>query len=260
MDKNFKISIITVVYNGEKYVEDALKSVVNQSYKNLEYIIIDGKSIDNTLNIIKKYEDKISKIISEKDNGLYDAMNKGVQLATGDIVGILNSDDFYIDNMTLNKIAQIFEENRQIDIVYSDLMYVDEVDTDKVVRFWKSGKQQSFKNGWHPPHPTMFVKKELYDKYGLFDTDFKISADYELMLRFIEKNRANLFYLPETTVKMRVGGVSNKSIKNIVKANIEVLKAWKKNGFRVPFFIFFIKPFKKIKQFFVKNDKAEIRR
>lgn len=251
--QNLKVSIITVVFNGEKYIEDSIKSVITQSYKNIEYIIIDGNSTDNTLNIVNKYKNNISKIISEKDNGIYDAMNKGLQLATGNIVGILNSDDFYTNDAVINKIVQIFEENRQIDIIYSDLVYIDETNTNKIVRFWKSGKQQPFKNGWHPPHPTIFVKKELYNKYGFFDTNFKISADYELMLRFIEKNKVNLFYLPETTVKMRIGGISNKNIKNIIKANIEVLSTWKKNELKISFFIFFIKPLKKIKQFFIKS-------
>ena len=245
------ISIITVVYNGEDFIEDAIKSVLNQTYKNIEYIIIDGKSTDNTLNIVKKHEDKISKIISEKDNGLYDAMNKGIKLATGDIIGIINSDDFFSYKNLFEDIINTFSRD-DVDIVYSDLVYVDPKNTDKTIRYWKSKKQKPFKTGWHPPHPTMFVKKSFYEKYGYFDTDFKIAADYELMLRFIEKHEAKLFYLPKTVVKMRIGGVSNKNIKNIIYANKEVLKAWKKNGLKIPFSIFFLKPIKKIKQFIIK--------
>lgn len=245
-----KISIITVVYNGEKYIEDTIVSVLRQTYNNIEYIIIDGQSTDNTINIINKYKDSISTIISEKDNGLYDAMNKGIKISSGDIIGILNADDFFIDVSLIEKIATIFSTNNNIDILYSDLVFVDRDNKNKIVRTWKSGVKQQFKSGWHPPHPTMFIKKDMYEKFGYFNLNFKISADYELMLRFIEKNNARLFYLPQTTIKMRAGGYSNKNIKNIIIANLEVLKAWKTNGFKTPFSVFLLKPLKKIKQLF----------
>lgn len=247
------ISIITVVYNGEKFIENAIQSVINQTYKNIEYIIIDGDSKDKTVDIIKKYEHKISYWISEKDSGLYDAMNKGIKATKGDIIGIINSDDFYADDTVLEKVQALFEKNPKTQAIYSDLVYVDADDTNKVVRYWNSDNIKSFKSGWHPAHPTFFVKRDLYEKYGLFDTSFKISADYELMLRFIEKNKILLDYLPQITVKMRIGGVSNKNISNIINANLEVLRAWKKNNLKVSTFIFFMKPLKKIKQLFKKG-------
>jgi glycosyltransferase len=246
-----KVSIITVVYNNKDTIKDAIESVLNQTYKNIEYIIIDGGSIDGTVEIIKSYGNKIDKFISEKDNGIYDAMNKGIKLATGDIVGILNSDDFYASNDIIEKVVNEFKE-KKVDSVYGDLVYVNAKNTDKIVRYWKSKpfKEGLFKKGWHPAHPTFFVKKEIYDKYGIFNLDFKIAADYELMLRFLEKYKISSSYISEIFVKMRVGGESNQSIKNIIKANIESYKAWKVNDLKISSIRMFAKPLSKVFQYF----------
>lgn len=246
-----KVSIITVTYNSVATVEQTLRSVIGQAFDNIEYIIIDGASTDGTLEIINKYKSNISKIVSEKDKGLYDALNKGIKLATGDVIGILHSDDFYIHNNVLRDYVNVFEKQK-CDAVYSDLYYVKAEDTNKIVRKWKSGmyKPGAFLNGWMPPHPTFFVKKTVYEKHGLFNTSFKTAADYELMLRFIHKYNIHLAYLPEYTVKMRVGGKSNASVKNRVNANLEDRKAWEVNELKPRFYTLYLKPLRKILQFF----------
>ena len=252
-----KISIITVVYNNEKEIEDTIKSVLNQTYKNIEYIIIDGSSTDNTRNIIKKYIKKISIFISEPDNGLYYAMNKGIRIATGDVIGFINSDDFYFSSSVIEKIADEFI-SKKIDCLYGDIVYVESKNSSKIIRYWKSKKYEKglFKKGWHPAHPSFFVKKHIYDKYGVFNTNFTIAADYELMLRFLEKNNILSSYLPEVLVKMRSGGQSNKNILKIIKANIESYKAWKTNFLYINPIIFLKKPISKIFQYFkIKNLK-----
>ena len=247
-----KISIITVVWNNAKTIKDAISSVLNQSYKDIEYIIIDGASTDGTIEIVQSYGDKI-KFISEKDNGLYDAMNKGIRMATGDVVGILNSDDFYASDKILQIVADEFLKGN-IDSVYANLEYIDANDPKRVIRYWRSKKYQEglFRSGWHPAHPTFFVKKEIYEKYGVFDLSFKIAADYELMLRFFEKCKITSSYVDEVFVKMRIGGESNRSIKNIIKANMESYKAWKANGLYINPLRFLLKPFSKIIQFIKK--------
>jgi glycosyltransferase involved in cell wall biosynthesis len=246
-----KISIITVVYNNKNTIRSAIESVLNQTYKNIEYIIIDGGSIDGTVDIIKSYGNKIDKFISEPDNGIYDAMNKGIKLSRGDIVGILNSDDFYAFNNVLEIVINEFK-SKNVDCLYGDLEYVDSKNINKVIRYWKSKpyKEGFFQKGWHPPHPTFFVKRECYEKYGLFNLDFKIAADYELMLRFLEKYKLKSSYIPKTIVKMRIGGESNKSLSNIIKANIESYKAWKVNDLYINPFMLSLKPLSKILQFF----------
>lgn len=232
-------------------MEQTIRSVIDQSYSEVEYIIIDGQSTDETLNIIDKYRNKISKVISEKDNGLYDALNKGIALAAGDVIGILHSDDFYTHNDVLKNYASVFQ-NENPDAVYSDLYYVDKTNTDKIIRKWKSGKYQddSFINGWMPPHPTFFAKKEIYQRLGSFNLEFKSAADYELMLRFIHKNKIKLAYLPEYTVRMRMGGKSNKNIQNRFNANLEDRRAWEINGLKPRFYTLCLKPLRKLLQFF----------
>jgi len=233
-----KISIITVCWNSEKYLKTAIESVLNQTYQNIEYIVIDGGSTDRTLEIIKTYEPLFEgrmKWISEKDNGIYDAMNKGVNRTSGDIVGLLNSDDFYMSNTALEKISNAFiREN--VDSVYADLYYVKENDTDKIVRSWKTGKKRSFISGWHPAHPSFFVKKEVYNKFGIFNTDYRIAADFEIMLRFLEKYAISTFYMEEFLLKMRLGGESNKNFKNVKRGKDEILQAFKSNNISVPFY------------------------
>jgi len=245
-----KISIITSVYNNKDTIEDAIKSVLNQTYKNIEYIVIDGASTDGTIDIVKKYQDKISKFISEPDNGIYDGLNKGIKLATGDVIAFLHSDDIYASNDIIEYIVNNFDDN---DAIYGDLVYTSKLDTTKVLRYWKSKNfnKSLLKKGWMPAHPTFFVKKEIYDKYGCFDTSFKIAADYDFMLRVL-KNNIKVKYLPKILYKMRIGGESNKSLKNIINKTKEDLKALKKNeigGFHTLIY----KNLSKIKQFIKKS-------
>ena len=226
-----KVSIITSVYNNEKTIEDAIKSVLSQTYPNIEYIVVDGASKDNTVSVIKKYEDKISTFISERDKGIYDGLNKGVSLATGDVIAFLHSDDIYADENIITEVVEHFKSTNT-DSIYADLVYVDKEDTSKIFRYWKSG-EYSFKklcNGWMPPHPTFFVKKEFYDKYGKFDLDFGIAADYDFMLRMLGKYKITTSYLPKVLYKMRVGGASNRSLKNIIQKSREDIKALKNNN------------------------------
>lgn len=225
------VSIITAVFNRADTLEDCINSILSQSYKNIEHIIIDGASRDGTLEVIKKYQDKIAKFVSEPDNGIYYALNKGIKIATGDVVCFLHADDIYANNSVLEKATNVFLQ-QNVDSCYGDLMYVDRNNTDRIIRYWKSSpyKYGSFKYGWHPPHPTFFVKREIYEKYGFFNTDFRIASDYELMLRFLEKYKITTYYIPEVLVKMRLGGLSNRSLKNILYQSYEDYRAWRING------------------------------
>ncbi len=233
---SLKISIVTVCFNSAKHIRTAIESVVNQTYDNIEYIIIDGASTDETLDIVKSYGDKITKIISEPDKGIYDAMNKGFQAATGDYLALINSDDFYIHNEAISNVVKKLNETKT-DSIQADLIYVEENPPNKQVRYWKSKPfvEDSFKKGWHPAHPTFIVKKEIYEKYGYFNLDFKLAADFELMLRFLERHKISSCYLPEAIVKMRLGGATNQSFKNIYNQNIECYKAFKINNLSVSF-------------------------
>jgi glycosyltransferase involved in cell wall biosynthesis len=226
-----KVSIITVVYNNEKTVADCIDSVLSQTYSNIEYIIIDGNSKDSTVAIIKSYGDKITTFVSEQDNGIYDAMNKGLALATGDVVGILNSDDMYQSNTVIKKIVYHFQ-NSGCQAVFSDLIYVNYNNTSKIVRYWKSSlfTEDAFNKGWHPAHPTFFAKREVYQKFGVFNLNYEISADFELMLRFIQVNKISTHYIPEILVKMRLGGESNNSVHNIIKGNKNIKRAFLEHG------------------------------
>lgn len=222
------ITIITVSYNAEKSIRDTLQSVLNQSYKKIEYIIIDGASTDNTLEIITSYKNKIAHIISEPDKGLYDAMNKGIKLSTGDVIGFLNADDIFANNSIIQKIADTFTNDT--DAIYSDLAYVNH-ELNKQQRLWIPGEyhHELWHLAWSPPHPTFYAKKDLYDRYGNFDLSHQVSADYELLFRFIYKEKINVKYLAETTVLMRTGGVSNSSWKNIIQGNREIFRTWSKH-------------------------------
>lgn len=228
-----KISIITVCYNSATTIETTIQSVASQTYKNIEYIVVDGSSKDGTLNIIKKHKNKITKWISEPDKGLYDAMNKGIQMATGEVIGLINSDDLFCDNFAVEKVMNIFNYDHKLDSVYADLYYVSQTDTNKIVRRWVTGNQKLFKNGWHPAHPTFYIKKGIYDKCGYFNLDFKLAADFEIMLRFLERFQITSYYLAEPIVKMRLGGETNKSLKNIYNQNIECIKAFSLNQISV---------------------------
>ena len=225
---DLKVSIITPVFNGAKTISDSLESVSMQSYKNIEHIVVDGLSTDKTIDIVKKHENKNMKFISEPDNGVYDALNKGIKLASGDIIGILHSDDLYADKNVVSKISEYFSDIC-IDGVYTDLVYVQKKDTDKIFRHWKSCDfcPDLLKKGWMPPHPTVFLRKSTYEKFGYFDTSYKIAADYDFMLQ-IFSNGANLKYLPFISYKMRAGGMTNRSISHIISKISENLKTFRK--------------------------------
>ncbi|PHS70954.1 MAG: glycosyl transferase [Methylophaga sp.] len=219
-----KISIITVCYNASEFIRYAIESVLAQSYPDIEYIVIDGASNDGTLEIINEYSKDIKHIVSEPDQGIYDAMNKGLKMATGDIIGTLNADDFYSDNDVLNRVSECFRDE-SVDAVYADLVYVNQIETDKTVRLWKSRCFISglFKQGWVPPHPTFFTRKQVYKNYGYFDLKYKLAADFELLFRMIEVNKIKTVYVPSILVKMRMGGATNKNITNIIQQNKEIL-------------------------------------
>ena len=245
-----KISIITATYNSAVTIESSLLSIINQDYQNKEIIIVDGGSTDETLSIIEKYKSSVSHIISEKDEGIYDALNKGIDIATGDVIAILHSDDFYIHNQVLSNVIQTFI-TANCDSVYGNLMYIDKYDITRIIRKWISGnyKHGKFVQGWMPPHPAFFVKKQCYDRYGKFNLSLRSSADYELMLRFLHKHKISTVYLNEFLVKMRVGGQSNASLINRIKANREDKLAWKLNGLKPAFYTLFLKPIRKLIQF-----------
>jgi glycosyltransferase involved in cell wall biosynthesis len=246
-----KISIITVVYNNEKTIQDAMQSVLGQTYKNIEYVIIDGNSKDNTVNLINEYKDQLGYFISEKDNGLYDAMNKGIKACTGDVIGILNSDDLYQDLDVLATVMEQFKNDPELDILYGDLVYVKSDDTHKVVRNWKSKSYYNnfFENANVPPHPSLFVRRKVYKEAGLFDLQYKLAADYELMLRMFKKHHFKSKYINRLIIKMRLGGATNQSFTNIVSQNKEILKAWKNNGLKAPFYLMPLRIFKRLLQF-----------
>ncbi len=244
-----KVSIITACFNSAATIRDTIETVLAQDYTEIEYIIIDGGSTDDTLKIVNEYASGIAKIISEKDDGIYFALNKGIALATGDVIGILHADDLYAGNFV---ISTVMEKIQSVDAVYSDLQYVDRTVATTIKREWKSGEYEPgmFRKGWMPPHPTFFVKKKCYEQFGAFNTTFRTAADYELMLRMIHKHHISIAYVPLVLVKMRVGGVSNKSLKNRIKANREDKRAWIVNGLKPGVFTMIRKPLSKIGQYF----------
>jgi len=245
-----KVSIITVVYNGATTIRHCIDSVLSQAYHSIEYIIVDGNSTDGTQDIIKSYGSKIQIFLSEPDKGIYDAMNKGIKLASGDIIGILNADDFYAATTVISEVAEAMTATHA-DGCYGDLNYVDGQDEKVIKRNWVSGsyKPNSFLMGWMPPHPTFFVRRKCYTDYGDFRLDMGSAADYEIMLRFIFKNGIKLTYIPKVLVKMRTGGVSNSTVKNRLTANSNDRKAWLVNDIKPWFFTLWLKPVRKITQF-----------
>lgn len=245
-----KISIITVVYNNVATLGDTIESVLAQDYANIEYIIVDGQSTDGTVELVRSYGKRIHRFISEKDNGLYDAINKGISLASGDVIGLLHSDDLFYKASAVSQIVEAFQQNA-VDSVYADLHYVHKDQTWKVIRNWRSGtyERERFRRGWMPPHPTFYVRRSVYEQYGLYDTDFKSAADYELMLRYLYKHNISTFYIQDTLIKMRVGGASNHSLLNRIKANREDYIAWKKNNLSPRFYTRILKPLRKVAQY-----------
>ena len=245
-----KVSIITTTYNTGKTVGDTIESVFGQTYADIEYIIVDDKSTDDTLGVVNKYKDKITKIVPAEHSGIFGALNIGVGLATGDIVAILNSDDFYISKDVIETVVKEFEKTGA-DSVWGDMLVVDKNDVNKVVRNWKSGpyEEGGFQKGWHPPHPTFFVRKSVYEKYGLFRTDLSTAGDFELVLRFLERYKINSSYIPKILTKMRAGGQSNKSIYNHLRAIWYSYKAFKLNGLKISPLFMIRKPLYKLQQF-----------
>jgi glycosyltransferase involved in cell wall biosynthesis len=234
-------------------VKDCIESILNQTYPDIEYIIIDGQSTDGTVEIVQAYGTKIAHFISEPDKGLYDAMNKGIGLATGEVIGLLNADDFYRHNRVIENMVATFKRTDS-DAVYGDMLYVDRNDPTKLKRYWRSGwyHDKAFLWGWMPGHLSFFAKRLLYEKHGAFRLDMKSAADYELMLRFIHKNKARLAYMDEVTIVMRAGGISNSSLRNRLRANREDQTAWQLNDLKPYFFTFWLKPLRKLKQYISK--------
>lgn len=250
--RHASVSIITAVRNGARVVGDCLLSVKTQN-RVVEHIVVDGASTDGTLEAIERHASPYLRVLSEPDRGLYDAMNKGILLARGAIVGILNSDDLYAHSHVVENAARVLDDSA-IDGCYGDLVYVDADDTSRVRRYWRSGVYQPSKLywGWMPPHPTVFVRRVLYERYGLFKQEMGSAADYELMLRFLLRHRVSLKYIPEVLVKMRTGGVSNASLANRLQANGMDRLAWKVNGL-VPYpWTLSIKPVRKALQFLIR--------
>ena len=243
------VSIITICYNSENTVESTIKSVIAQDHPSIEYIIVDGGSTDSTMQIVNKYKERISKIISGPDKGIYDAMNKGIALAGGEIVGILNSDDVYFTNNTVSDVVKEFMQ-REIDLLYGNIRYFKR-DPQSTVRTWitKPYYDGFFENGEVPPHPSLFVKKRVYDQIGSYFPDFKITADYEFMLRALKINGYKSFFLNQFIVNMRMGGESTRNLKNILTGNNEIGLAWKMNNLRPPPLFWPLRILKKIEQY-----------
>lgn len=251
-----KISIVTATFNSAATVRDTVESVLRQSYPDIEYIIKDGGSKDGTLDICREYEPAFHgkmHIISSPDKGIYDAMNQGFLAATGEVLCLINSDDLFSRDDAIEKIAGAFEEHKDAEGVYADLCYVSQSDISHVVRVWKTGAKKPFRGGWLPAHPTFYVKREVYQRYGYFNLNYPLAADFELMLRFVEKHHIRLYYLQEDLVRMRLGGATSKNLINIVRQNKECLRAFKDNGLAVSPFYPIFRMLPKIKQFLRKT-------
>jgi glycosyltransferase involved in cell wall biosynthesis len=252
-----KVSIITVCFNIADTIEDTIKSVLSQDYRNIEYIVVDGGSTDGTLDITNRHKKSIDKVISEPDNGIYNAMNKGLSLSAGDIVATLNGDDVYAEKTTVSRMVEFIQQN-SLDAAYGDLVYFDRHDPRHVKRYWRPGpyRKGAFCRGWVIPHPTFFCRKEIYEKFGYFNDTLQIAADFELMLRLIEKNRIKISYLPEVIVKMRTGGRAN-VLRGIIQGNKEILESFRMNGIRLSPWFFVCKPITKISQLFARPGHAK---
>lgn len=250
-----KISIITVCLNSADTIEDTIRSILSQDYKDIEYIVVDGSSSDGTLDILTKYHDQIHEYISEPDKGVYDAMNKGIKLSNGDIIATLNADDFYADETVVSNMVGFMQSNG-LDAAYGDLAYIDPNNSDHVTRFWKAGeyKRGAFYHGWVVPHPTFFCRKQVFEKYGYFNEKFQVAADFELLLRFIEKHQIKVGYLPKVIVKMRAGGKAN-VLRGIIRGNWEIIRSFRLNNLRLSPWFFILKPAIKISQLFTRQGK-----
>lgn len=244
-----KFSLITVSFNNVAHIKDTIESVLSQEHPDIEYIIVDGASTDGTVESVRSFSDRIDTFISEKDKGVYDAMNKGIAAATGDVIGFVNADDMLASPDVISTLNKAFEEGGE-DAIYGDAYMVDPDNIQKVKRFWKGGKydREQFRKGWMPPHLGTYIKRQCYLEFGLFREDLSVSADYELMLRFMYKHKISVRYLPKVIVRFRLGGVSNRSLSHILKANLEVYKSWRLNGLKVSPLIILRKPLRKLRQ------------
>lgn len=245
-----KFSVITVCLNARATIGEAIASVHAQTWPEVEHIVIDGASTDGTLDVLEQHRGRIARLISEPDRGLYFAMNKGLALATGDVVGVLNSDDVYADPKVLEYVATAFRDP-QVDICYGDIYYVDIVNVDRVIRHWVSVPFRTglFENGWMPPHPAFFIRREALQRVGMFEEAYRYAADFDFMLRALQVHRLRSVYLPRVLVKMRVGGETNKSIANVLRGNIEAYRACRRHGLKVSPLFMFKKILRKLPQF-----------
>ncbi len=247
---------MTAVYNSVRTVASCIQSVAQQDYQAVEYIVVDGLSNDGSAEIIDQHADKIDILIRENDDGMYDALNKGIKAATGEIVGFLHADDLLATPQILTCVANAFAAG-SLDGVYGDLVYVDYDDTDRIVRYWRSGnfKRSLFRLGWMPPHPTVYLRKEIYERFGCFRVDMGSGADYELLVRMMYKHNIRVGYIPKILVKMRLGGKSNSSLQNRLAANRSDYHAWIENQITPPFALRFTKPMRKLPQYFRRPKK-----
>jgi glycosyltransferase involved in cell wall biosynthesis len=245
-----RISVITAVYNRASTLASAIESVLNQSYGNIEYIVVDGNSTDGTDKVVEQYEGKVAKYIREGDFGIYDALNKGIAAASGDVVGVLHADDLLANRDVLSSIAAKFEDD-SMEAVYGDLIYVSSENTSNIARYWQSGvySRNSFRWGWMPPHPTVYLRRKNFIDYGGYRVDFQISSDYELLIRMLYAQRLQTAYIDRVLVKMRLGGKSNSSMWNRLLANHEDRLAWEVNGLKAPVGLRLLKPLRKLCQF-----------
>jgi len=244
------ISVITVSYNSRETIADTIESVASQTYPSVEHIVMDGASTDGTLEVLERFRDKLSKIVSEPDEGIYAAMNKGLSLATGDVIGTLNSDDVYVDENVLALVAEVFRDD-SVDVCYGDIFYVDKGDLNRIVRHWKSEPYRPglFEQGWMPPHPSFFIRRRVLGRVGLFEPRYRFAADFDFMLRALHVQRLRSIYLPRELVTMRVGGWTNNSVRNVIRGNIEAYRSCRKNGLGVSPFFIARKIFRKLPQY-----------
>lgn len=226
-----KISVVTAVYNRATTIADAVESVQAQTYSEVEHVVQDGGSTDGTLDYLRSAQNSRTSLSSEQDEGIYDAINKGIARATGDVIGLMHSDDFFAHPKVLERISRRFADP-QVDGVYGDLEYVSADVTGKIIRHWKAGeyRPQKLAWGWMPPHPTLYLRSSVFDRFGLYDTTFRIAADYDAMLRYLGQGRIKLAYHPEVMVRMRLGGESNRSLERIIRKSREDYRAIRRNG------------------------------
>ena len=242
-----KVSIITVCYNSVDTIEDTILSVRSQSYPHIEHIVVDGGSRDGTIDVIRKYDNQITRWISEPDKGIYDAMNKGIELASGEVIGTLNADDFYYSPEVISEVVQILQSHA-VEIVFGDVVFVDPKNLNRVTRTYsaKNWRPEKFAWGFMPPHPSCFVKRSCFHRYGMFKTDYEIASDYELLIRFLLVNRIPYHYLPLKMVKMRTGGVSTRNLNSNIILNNEIIRGCRENGIKTSYWKVYSKYFRKV--------------